>query len=198
MRSDTRREMIAQAARALLAEKGLAGLRTRDLAQRVGISLSTLHFHVRTKDALLAFVAETSRDAFFACLPPEPAEAKDARAQLRAEAQALYDTLRHQPELPVSFQQLEQAAAAQPQVAATMAGFKTDWAERYRRIIAIGRDQGVFRADVAPYPAALMVTGALVAFIPHGPDGLAQFWPVFDEIERGLLAQGISEVSDVD
>ena len=39
-----------------------------------------------------------------------------------------------------------------------------------------------------PLAAALAMTGALTAFAPRAPKGLAMFWPVFDELERGLLA----------
>ncbi|WP_158971503.1 TetR/AcrR family transcriptional regulator [Chachezhania sediminis] len=188
VRRDERREMIAQAARDLLAEKGLAGLRTRDIAARVGISVSTLQFHVRSKAALLDFIAETTRDAFLALLPPEPDPAKDALLQLRAEVQAFHDSLIHRPDLAATFAQLEQAAGGQAGLAATMAEFKALWAGRYTRILTIGRDQGLFRPDMAPLPAAMMVTATLVAFQNRGPDGLTLFWPVYDEIQRALLA----------
>lgn len=189
VRKDARREMIAEAARRLIAEKGLAALRTRDVAERVEINISTLHFHVRSKAALLTLVAETSRDAFLALLPPDPSPDRDALAQLRAEAQAFHDSLRDRPELARCFAQLAQLAETDAGIAATLEAFTRGWAGRYAAIIGFGRDQGAFRADVDPYPAALMATGALTAFAPRGPEGLAQFWPVYHEIERGLLAR---------
>lgn len=196
VRKDERREMIADAARRLIAEKGLAALRTREVAERVGINISTLHFHVRSKAALLTLVAETSRDAFLALMPPEPAPGRDALAQLRAEVRAYHDSLRDRPELARCFTQLSQLAESDPEIAATLEDFTRGWAGRYAAIIGIGRDQGVFRADVDPYPAALMATGALTAFAPRGPKGLAQFWPVYAEIERSLLAPAAKERGD--
>lgn len=196
VRKDERREMIADAARLLIAEKGLAALRTREVAERVGINISTLHFHVRSKAALLTLVAETSRDAFLALLPPEPSAGRDALTQLRAEVRAYHASLRDRPELARCFAQLSQLAEGDPEIAATLEDFTRGWAGRYAAIIGIGRDQGVFRADVAPYPAALMATGALTAFAPRGPEGLAQFWPVYEEIERSLLAPEAKEQGD--
>ncbi|GHG90835.1 TetR/AcrR family transcriptional regulator [Pseudodonghicola xiamenensis] len=196
VRKDERREMIAEAARRLIAEKGLAALRTRDVAERVGINISTLHFHVRSKAALLTLVAETSRDAFLALLPPDPSPDRDALAQLRAEVQAFHDSLRDRPELARCFGQLAQLAETDAGIAATLEDFTRGWAGRYAAIIGFGRDQGLFRADVDPYPAALMATGALTAFAPRGPGGLAQFWPVYQEIERGLQVRHVEETDD--
>ena len=57
--TDDRRAAIASAARALIVEKGVEGLRTRDIAERVGINVATLHYHVPTKEALIELVAES-------------------------------------------------------------------------------------------------------------------------------------------
>ena len=188
IRKHERREMIAQAARQLIAEQGLAALRTRAVADRVGINISTLHFHISGKAALLDFVATTTRDAFLALLPPEPDPKYNARDQLHREVQAYHDSLRDQPELAVCFAQLSQAAASNPELAQTLADFTKNWCGRYCKIMTFGRDQGVFRPNLDPFAAALMVTGALTAFAQHGPGGLAHFWPVYSEIERSLLA----------
>ena len=188
LRKDERRAMIAQAARAVIVENGYAGLRTRDVAARVGINISTLHFHVANKAALVALVAETTRDAFLDLLPPAPDPARPARMQLRAEAQAYFQSLRDRSELAACFAQLMQLSASEPAIASQIDGFTQGWCQRYAEILAIGRVQGVFRADLDPLAAALAMTGALTAFAPRGPRGLGMFWPVFDELERGFLA----------
>ena len=38
--------------------KGVEGLRTRDIAERVGINFATLHYHVPSKEALIEFLAD--------------------------------------------------------------------------------------------------------------------------------------------
>ena len=62
--TDQRRLEIAAAARALIAERGFEGLRTRDIAERVGINIATLHYHVPSKEALVELVAQSLRDEF--------------------------------------------------------------------------------------------------------------------------------------
>jgi len=62
--SDDRRDAIARAARALIVEKGVEGLRTRDIAERVGINIATLHYHVPSKEALIELVAESLQTFF--------------------------------------------------------------------------------------------------------------------------------------
>ncbi|MTH63254.1 TetR/AcrR family transcriptional regulator [Paracoccus shanxieyensis] len=185
--TNDRRTMIADAARALIVENGYAALRTRDVAARVGINISTLHYHVQNKAALVVLVADTTRDAFLALLPPAADPARPARAQLRAEAEAYFLSLRDRPELAACFAQLMQLAGSQPEIATHLDGFAQGWCQRYAEILAIGRSQGVFRADLQPLAAALAMTGALTAFASRGPTGLAMFWPVFDELERGFL-----------
>lgn len=188
LRKDERLAMIAEAARSLILENGYAALRTRDVAARVGINISTLHFHVPTKAALIMLVAETTRDSFLALLPSAPDPSRPARAQLRAEAQAYHDSLRDLPQLAACHTQLRQITGIEPQVADLLDAFAHGWCQRYAEILAIGQAQGVFRPGLVPFPAALAITGALTAFGLRRPDGLAMFWPVFDEIEGGFLA----------
>ena len=190
---DDSRAMIAEAGRALIVENGYAALRTRDVAARVGVNISTLHFHVATKAALVALIAQTTRAAFLALLPPAPDPDRPARAQLRAEAQAYHASLRDCPDLAACFAELVQVARTDPAVAAELEGFTQGWCQRYADILAIGRAQGAFRADLDPYPAALALTGALGAFGARGQQGLAMFWPVYDEVERGFLAMHVTE-----
>ncbi len=189
IRGAGRRSLIAEAARALMVENGLAALRTREVAARAGITVSTLHFHVPTKSDLIALVAETSRDQFLALLPEAPDRNQAARPQLRAEAGAYHDSLCDRPELAACFEQLLQLGGSDPRVAEMLDEFTRGWLRRYEQILDFGRMRGEFRADLAPLPAALALTGALTAFASRGPDGLSLYWPVYDEIERGFLAQ---------
>src|SRR5215475_10846989 len=63
LREERRVELI-EAAYALIAEKGLEGLRTRDIAARAGVNISTLHYYFGTKEELLVAVIEHVRDTF--------------------------------------------------------------------------------------------------------------------------------------
>ena len=188
MRGSNRRIEIACAARTLIVEKGYAALRTRDVAARVGISISTMHFHVPTKIDLIVLVVETTLDEFIRLLPSPPSPEVAARDQLRAEIEAYYNSLNEREELASCYIQLTHVARYEPQIATILDAFEQGWCQRYVEILKIGRRQGVFRADLSPLPAALVITGALTAFGTRGPQKLEMFWPVFDEIERGFLS----------
>ncbi len=59
--SPQRREQLAQAALAVIAERGLRGLSVAAVARRVGLVPSALYRHYRSKDALLDAAVETIR-----------------------------------------------------------------------------------------------------------------------------------------
>lgn len=51
---EDRRQALVEAAFRCIAEKGFEGLRLRDVAAKVGIDHSTLHYHFPTKEDLVA------------------------------------------------------------------------------------------------------------------------------------------------
>src|SRR5689334_14077679 len=61
---EERRSELLDAAYTLIAEKGLEGLRTRDIVARAGVNISTLHYYFGTKDELLVAVLDHVRDKF--------------------------------------------------------------------------------------------------------------------------------------
>ena len=64
--SDHVRGLMLDAARELFAEKGLAGTRTRDIAQRAGVSEQLLFNHFGSKDELFAAAVLNPFDDFVA------------------------------------------------------------------------------------------------------------------------------------
>ena len=74
--ADERRLMLVQAAYHLIAEKGLLGLRIREVAERVGINHTTLVYHFPTKESLIAAVIDYVGTLFLTTQAPEyPREA---------------------------------------------------------------------------------------------------------------------------
>ena len=100
---DDRRQAIAAAARAIIVEKGLEGLRTRDIAERVGINIATLHYHVPTKEALIALVAESLRNDFRAQSLRRSRAGKTALQRLHIEFDEFRETNTGATSLPRSF-----------------------------------------------------------------------------------------------
>src|ERR1051325_2267406 len=83
--TDDRRAAIAKAARELIVEKGVEGLRTRDIAERVGINVATLHYHVPSKEALIELVAGSLEEQFRDQYLTRPRKHLGAREVLIAE-----------------------------------------------------------------------------------------------------------------
>ena len=113
-----RRAEIAEAARALIAERGFEGLRTRDIAERVGINIATLHYHVPTKDSLIEIVAQSLRDDFIAQNIARPRAGKTAWQRLMDEFEDFRDILVNNPDLFIVFSELLMRAKRDPRVAA--------------------------------------------------------------------------------
>src|SRR4051812_37168261 len=62
--ADGRRRELVLAAYKLIAESGLEELRTRDIAAKVGINISTLHYYFETKEELIAAVVDHMTELF--------------------------------------------------------------------------------------------------------------------------------------
>jgi len=186
-RCDTarRRAEIALAARDLIAEKGFEGLRTRDIAERVGINIATLHYHVPSKEALVELLAQSLRDEFAAQHMQGLALGASALERLRKEFADFRDTLVNNPKLMLAMTELSERARRDAKVAAVIAPMRANWARQIAAILEAGRDDGSFRADLDPQAAGAMVMGAMVTARMADPN--PQFFDrVAAELERAV------------
>src|SRR6476660_3600329 len=92
--AESRPAEIAAAARSLIAERGFEGLRTRDIADRVGINVATMHYHVPTKERLIEIVAESLRDDFIAQSQARPRAGLSPLEELKLELSDSRATMR--------------------------------------------------------------------------------------------------------
>ncbi len=188
--ADSRRREIAAAARALVAERGFEGLRTRDIAERVGINIATLHYHVPSKEALIELLASSMREDFIAQDIARPRAGLPALDQFRLELSDYRASLASDFELLLAFAELQGRSRRDPKVRAAIGPMETHWRAKFERMLAQGRHEGRFRADIDPAAAAIMVVGALSAFPRfHGSD-LAAFDRLAAELERAVANPG--------
>ena len=158
---DDRRLAIAQAAREIIVEKGLEGLRTRDIAERVGINIATLHYHVPSKEALIALVAESIRLDFRAQALRHPRAARNGLDLLRLEFDDFRETVLDMPELIIVLTELVERARRDAAIAEIMLPIRDFWRQQFAEIFRRGMADGSFRVDLDPEAAALITTGAL-------------------------------------
>jgi len=195
--TEERRHAIAMAARQLIIEKGFEGLRTRDIAERVGINIATLHYHVPSKEALIRLVAETIRDQFAAQGQRRPRRHLPPLRQLEMEFEDFREMIEDTPDLALIFSEMLTRARRDPQVDDVINPLHAYWTTQFEAIFAQGVADGTFRANLDPKSQARLVTGALGDFWVRSPERIKVFDDLAAEIVRGVLNPFSSSLSPV-
>lgn len=186
--TDTRRREIAAAVRALIVEKGIDGLRTRDVAARVGINIATLHYHVPSKEALLDLVVDTLQEEFIEQGGRINQIALDPLGRLKLEIEEYKSLLIHKPDLLPLIEEIGKRARLDPLLEPKVRAMRINWHRRFVTILEQGRAAGQFRSTIDPEAGAHIIIGALVSF-QYKPRHLLQiFDQVADEIIRSVVA----------
>ncbi len=182
-----RQNAIARAARDLIVEKGFEGLRTRDVADRVGINIATLHYHVPSKNALVELVATSIRAEFQAQEAKRPRTGTSARRQLQMELEDFRETLVDMPDLAALIVELAQRARRDEAVGCVMRPLHQHWIGQFCAIFERGRLDGSFRPDIDPMSAAHITVATLGDHWRNPSARLDQFDGIAAEIERAFL-----------
>ena len=185
---DERRLAIAAAARAIIFEVGLEGLRTRDIAARVGINIATLHYHVPTKEALVALVADSLRQEFKAQAQRNTRAGRSPLEQLRLEFVDFHESVHDTPELIVVLSALIEKGRRDPAIGAIMTPLYDYWRLQFVDIFRRGVSDGTFRPDLDPHAAALITTGALSDYSRQWTSFRASYEQLTAELERAFIA----------
>lgn len=186
--SDDRRRAIAAAARELIAEKGFEGLRTRDIAARVGINVATLHYHVPTKEALIGLVADAMRADFRAQTLQRPRAHLSPLERLEHEFFDYGEMFHEQRDTLAVMSELMERARRDAVILAAMQPILGRWHQLVAAIFVDGLADGTFRSDLDPEAAASMVIGALIGF-SRGPDTTPQYFErLCAELRRAVRA----------
>jgi AcrR family transcriptional regulator len=184
--SDDRRAAIARAARDLIVEKGVEGLRTRDIADRVGINIATLHYHVPTKEALFGLVSAAIRAEFVAQSAAHPRDGQSPTEQLELEFDDFEELLGDKNYLLTAMSELLERARRDPEIKAGMFPLMGKWKEIVAGIMAEGVASGDFRPDLDPVPAAQMLIGTMIGFSRSPGATPENFRPVRAELRRAI------------
>ena len=161
--TDDRKRAIAAAARALIVEKGFEGLRTREIADRVGINIATLHYHIPTKDALIELVARSMREEFQQQHLNQPRDGLSPEAMLLLEIEQFRTNRRDNPQLIAVMEEMSRRARFDANIARHIMPMRAVWLEHITRILAAGIADGTFRGDLEPVAGAYLVIGALIS-----------------------------------
>jgi AcrR family transcriptional regulator len=188
------RHDVVLAAYHLIAEKGFEGLRTRAVAERVGVNIATLHYYFATKEDLIRAVVEHMRDRFAAMHDPD-ARHVAATPQPDQPLEELRDDLADisykwatQPELYLVLMELFLRAQRDTQIRAIMAELEAHWHEYIRGYITRGIALGAFRSDLDPDLTAtglrIFIKGSILEILTQGQAFHVQHLAA--EVERWL------------
>jgi AcrR family transcriptional regulator len=159
------REAILEATLALLRERGIARLTTREVAQRAGVSDASVYYHFTDRPGLLQAVFEQGLEplAYLAALPTEG----DLQQALLGAAHALdgfFDQV-----FPVIF-----ASQSDPDLREALAAYMTDEnLGPHRGVQALGeflrgeQASNRVRADIDPEAAAMFLIGSIATRALH-------------------------------
>src|SRR5258708_299391 len=95
-----RRHELVRATFAMIAKNGLEGLRTRDIADLVGVNIATLHYYFPTKESLIKAVLDQAMTRFRSTLTPHgsPADQQFLRRKVIMEGRNVHaDQVRDVP-----------------------------------------------------------------------------------------------------
>ena len=190
--SEDRRQAIAEAALTLVAEQGFEGLRTRAIAERVGINIATLHYHVPTKAALAGLVVDELRRRFRAQSDARPRDHLPPAAQLEHEFYDFDEMHREHPEFITVMSELVGRAQRDPEIAEALSPMLSRWHGMVAAILTAGRADGSFRRDLDPDAGATLVIGTLKQFSRQPDQSLAAYHRLCAELRRALGAPAMS------
>ena len=195
--TDDRKRAIAAAARSLIVEKGFEGLRTREIADRVGINIATLHYHIPTKDALIELVAQSMKEDFTEQFYCYPREGLNPRQLLELEIDKHRDTRRHNPELLLVMEEMGRRARHDATIALYIDPMRSYWRQQIIDILKDGVDDGSFRANLDPEAACYMVIGTMIAISIYRLEDEAAVTAAKNALINSILSDRTKAQSDV-
>ena len=184
--TEDRRAAIASAARALIVEKGVEGLRTRDIAERVGINIATLHYHVPSKEALMQLVAESLRRDFMQHAIDRPRAHLGAKERMDLEFVDFRETAIDRPEIMLVFSELLERARRDEIIAAAMLPMKRYWRQMLVGLLSEGVAEGVYRRDIDPEVFAGVLISTFIGFCRSADKSPAVLERLVAELQRAM------------
>lgn len=166
---------IVAAARELIVENGLEGLRTRDVAERVGINIATLHYHVPTKVALVELVAQSVKGEFKHRYETVFVEGMTGQQRLRIKLDNFLEVFQDRQTLAIVMYELIELSRRDPAIFEILETMRTRWIAAIEEILRDGQKDGSIRSDLDSTVGAGLIVGTLIGLnkLPQNP---AQDW----------------------
>ncbi len=181
--ADKRRQSLIEAAYQSIAQEGLKGLRTRDVAAWAGITHATLHYYFPTKEALIEAVADYAVFQGLLVDIPRGNQEDAPGARLHQFLMTLQHNLREEPTHFLVLYELARYARQCPTIREIFQRqtFHPSWHRFLASLLDEGIRQGAFRADLNPEDGASIVMTfilglgmSLLVPVPGDPEQMIQ------------------------
>jgi len=144
--ADSRRHLVL-AAYQLIAEKGFEGLRTREVADRVGLNHATLHYYFPKKEDLVRGVVDYLIQQFISEQSSQSLSEGSPVDLLRAEFVKIM-RLHKRPEMIIVLNELSLRALRDPIIAKLLAIMDRGWWSYLSDILRKGVQKGDYKGDI--------------------------------------------------
>jgi AcrR family transcriptional regulator len=183
-----RRAQILKATFELIGERGLEGLRTRDVAARAKINIATLHYYFATKDDLVTAMVDYT-GALFATPPRFRMRARDPQS-LEAHLESAWAMFRASPPLAIVFQELSLHGHRHEPTRLAFRTIHRRWSGIVELALRHDIERGALRDDLDVPKAARLVTSFMMGAITQlaiDPKAFS-FERVTEQLVRALSA----------
>ena len=170
----------------LIARNGFEGLRTRDVADMVGVNIATLHYYFPTKESLIRAVLDQAMARFRSTLTPHGSPADQLRNHLRAVRKLLIE----EPELKAVMAELALRSARDRSIAAIMAKMYDSWHRAMRGLLHRAVKQGGLKSDLDSDGVAALIVATLTATTLPTLSGTRRTDQALRQLERWLGITG--------
>ena len=179
---EKRRDELVAAAFELIAENGFEGLRTRDVAAKVGVNIATLHYYFPTKESLIKGVLDRAMMRFRSTLTPHGSPADQLRNHLRAVRKLLAE----EPELKAVMGELALRSARDASIAGIMTEMYEAWHGITRGLLRRAVKEGGLRPELDSDGVAALIVATLTAITLPTLSRTARTDQALRQLERWL------------
>ena len=155
--SEKRRRELIQAAYRQIANRGLEGLRTRDVAAEVGVNIATLHYYFPTKESLIRGVLDHAMARFRSTLAPHGSPSDQLRNHLRAVRKLMSE----EPELGMVMAELALRSARDRSIEKISNETRDAWHATMRGLLRRAARAGNLRAELDSDAVATLIIAVL-------------------------------------
>jgi AcrR family transcriptional regulator len=188
-----RRLALLEAAYDIIATAGFEGLRTRGVAERLGINIATLHYYFPSKQKLIEGLSMLIGAKFVTLHGPAPKPSGfPALDDLRQEFADGGFYLSHHPDLLLVLQEFGLRGKRDPHVQKVVDQMNHHWQSNVERMVRQGIADGTFRADLGFEEILSFLMTILRGTAYADPDQVAllrrqtESWILSDQTKRQL------------